>query len=68
MLKFDDISDERWSKKHIDFCIEAGIINGFEDNTFRPTECPTREQMAKMFHLHTLDVMKKVKELIANGS
>lgn len=43
---FRDIEQDRWSKDAIDFCVEKGLLVGFEDGTFRPTEFVTREQMA----------------------
>lgn len=46
MANFKDIEDTRWSKEAIDFCVEKGLLVGFEDGTFRPTEFVTREQMA----------------------
>jgi hypothetical protein len=46
MTTFKDIEETRWSKEAIDFCVEKGLLVGFEDGTFRPTEFVTREQMA----------------------
>ena len=43
---FKDVEQDRWSKEAIDFCVEKGLLIGFEDGTFRPTEFVTREQMA----------------------
>lgn len=45
-MVFKDIEETRWSKEAIDFCVEKGLLVGFEDGTFRPTEFVTREQMA----------------------
>lgn len=45
-MVFKDIEETRWSKEAIDFCVEKGLLVGFEDGTFRPTEYVTREQMA----------------------
>lgn len=46
MADFKDVEDTRWSKEAIDFCAEKGLLVGFEDGTFRPTEFVTREQLA----------------------
>ena len=50
-LNFEDIQD-RWSEKYINNCVRAGLISGFEDGLFRPSDPVTREQlctiMAKM--------------------
>lgn len=35
----------RWSQDIIEKCVRAGIINGFPDGTFKPTNFPTREQL-----------------------
>lgn len=45
-MVFKDVENTRWSKSAIDFAVEKGILIGFEDGTFRPTETVTREQMA----------------------
>ena len=37
-----------WAKDEIDIACTYGVINGFEDNTFRPDEFITREQVAKI--------------------
>lgn len=46
MANFKDVEEGRWSKEAIDFCVEKGLLIGFEDGTFRPTEPVTREQIA----------------------
>lgn len=38
----------RWSQDVIEKCVRAGLIDGFEDNTFRPTEPMTREQVCSV--------------------
>ena len=45
-MQFKDVEDTRWSKAAIDRCVEEGLLVGFEDGTFRPTEHVTREQFA----------------------
>lgn len=49
-MKFKDIEEGRWSEKAIDFVSDKGIMVGFPDDTFRPTENVTREQMAEMLY------------------
>ena len=46
MADFKDIEKDRWSKPAIDRCVNEGLLVGFEDGTFRPTEHVTREQFA----------------------
>lgn len=36
-------------KDAIDKCVKAGLINGFPDGTFRPSETISREQICTMF-------------------
>lgn len=43
---FTDVTDEYWSAKAIAWAVNNGVVNGFEDGTFRPDENMTREQMA----------------------
>ena len=44
MAKFKDV-ENRWSEKDIEWAKDKGIVTGFEDGTFRPTEPVTREQI-----------------------
>lgn len=37
-----------WARRSVDVAVEAGIINGYEDGTFRPNVYITRAQMAVM--------------------
>lgn len=43
---FTDVTDDYWSAKAIAWAVNNGVVNGFEDGTFRPDENMTREQMA----------------------
>ena len=65
--KFSDISDT-WARKYINIAAESGLINGYEDGTFRPEQPITRaEAMAIVNRLlkripnkdHMLDEMIK---------
>ncbi len=44
-MEFKDVEPNRWSKSDIDWAADNGIVNGFEDNTFRPEQNVTREQL-----------------------
>lgn len=46
-MDFKDVESDRWSKPAIDYCTSEGILNGFPDGTFKPTEPMTREQYAQ---------------------
>ena len=43
---FHDVSGDRWSAGHIQWCKENGWLKGYDDGTFRPEAPMTREQMA----------------------
>ena len=45
---FSDVSADHWALPYIEACVEAGIINGYEDGTFLPGQNVTRAEMAKM--------------------
>ena len=44
---FSDI-EGHWAKTVVEEMAEKGVLNGFEDGTFRPDESVTREQFAKI--------------------
>ena len=45
-----DLSDihGRWSEEYIIKCIRAGVINGYDDGTFKPSQPITREQVCSV--------------------
>lgn len=45
---FEDVEQVRWSAPYIEWCCEKGIINGYGNNTFGPTDTLTGKQFAKM--------------------
>lgn len=45
---FDDVDGGDWFAGAVGAAVEAGIVTGYEDGTFRPNERVTREQMAAM--------------------
>lgn len=55
---FSDISGH-WSEVYVKKCVEAGIINGYTDNTFRPdakiTRAETASLITKLFALKSAD-------------
>ncbi len=44
-------SDDEELKKAVNICVQFGIINGFEDGTFRPDDTLTRAQVAKIMYV-----------------
>ena len=45
---FSDVPADHWAKGYIGAAKNAGIINGFEDGTFKPNDNVTEEQAVKM--------------------
>ena len=56
-MEFKDVEKNRWSKSAIDWAAENGVVNGFEDNTFRPEQYVTREQLCAV--LKRYDELKR---------
>ena len=42
---FNDVTDE-WYATAVNWAANVGVVNGYEDNTFRPNQLITREQLA----------------------
>ena len=42
---FNDVNDE-WYATAVNWAASVGVVNGYEDNTFRPNQLITREQLA----------------------
>lgn len=45
---FDDVAATHWAAKYIYFCQSKGIINGYGDGNFGPSDKVTSTQLAKM--------------------
>jgi hypothetical protein len=43
---FPDVPDTSWAWKHVEYCAEQGIVEGYEDGYYRPEWTVTRDQMA----------------------
>ena len=46
---FTDVADGDWYADAVNWAASEGIVVGFEDNTFRPNDPITREQLAAIF-------------------
>ena len=46
LVSFTDVPDGYWAKKPIDYLSTLGIMGGYDDNTFRPTQELTRSELA----------------------
>ena len=47
--KFTDV-DGHWAKEYIEYGVEKGYINGYEDKTFKPNKTVTRAEFSKMIN------------------
>lgn len=47
---FTDVAKERWSYADIMTVYKAGLMSGYPDKTFKPTQAVTREEMAVMLN------------------
>ena len=45
--RFADAADS-WAASYIQFCVDQGVLSGYEDGTFRPGDYVTIRQLAKM--------------------
>ncbi len=43
---FPDVSSGFWSYKHVEYCVENGVVAGYLDGYYRPDYVVTRDQMA----------------------
>jgi len=47
-LKLTDVKDGDWFKSNVEFLIDKGIVNGYADGTFKPSDTVTKAQFVKM--------------------
>ena len=47
---FADVADNDWYATAVNWAASVGVVNGYEDNTFRPNAPITREQMAAILY------------------
>jgi hypothetical protein len=43
---FPDVASDFWTYPHIEYCVENGIVQGYEDGYYYPDIVVTRDQMA----------------------
>ena len=49
-LKFNDVSGSEWFAKYLAAAYGAGIVAGYDDNTYRPNELVTRQDLCCMLY------------------
>ncbi|MBQ2754827.1 MAG: S-layer homology domain-containing protein [Clostridia bacterium] len=45
---FSDVNPSEWYKQYVDIAVSNGIVTGYENNTFRPNNTISREEMCVM--------------------
>jgi len=43
---FPDVATNFWAYKHIEYCVENGVVQGYLDGSYHPEAVVTRDQMA----------------------
>jgi len=66
-MNFSDVSDSTHYKDSIEWMQENGVIQGYEDGTFKPEKCVNRVEMLKMlFLMNNVDVSSYEAELFSD--
>lgn len=47
-VSFTDVSETFWAKEEINSLVKLGVLNGYQDNTFKPQAPVSREEFAKI--------------------
>jgi hypothetical protein len=43
---FADVTDGFWAFPHVEYCVAQGVVQGYEDGLYHPSDVVTRDQMA----------------------
>jgi Tol biopolymer transport system component len=43
---FDDVPTDHWAYRYVEYCVENGVVSGYEDGLYHPEWVATRDQMA----------------------
>jgi hypothetical protein len=43
---FPDVPSDHWAYIHIEYCVENGVVSGYDDGNYHPEGVVTRDQMA----------------------
>ncbi|CEQ17870.1 ZmpA/ZmpB/ZmpC family metallo-endopeptidase [Paraclostridium sordellii] len=61
--KFNDISNDYWAKNEVNYLASKGLLNGYEDGTFRPENPITRAEVATILVRSSGDIKQKFKKI-----
>ncbi len=65
-MNFSDLSKDHWAYQVVEKLVNDGTVNGFTDNTFRPSGTVTRAQFVKMMGEGTVMREKDFSDLAAD--
>ena len=64
---FPDVADDFWGKAAINFCVENGILSGYDDGTFQPNKAITRQEAAPILR-NAFELTETTDELFPDDS
>ena len=64
---FPDVADDFWGKAAINFCVENGILSGYDDGTFQPNKAITRQEAASILR-NAFELTETTSELFPDDS
>lgn len=64
---FPDVADDFWGKAAINFCVENGILSGYDDGTFQPNKAITRQEAASILR-NAFELTETTDELFPDDS
>ncbi len=67
-VEFSDVSKEHWAYEFINKLSNDGVINGFEDGSFRPSESLTKAQFIKLMVSSDKILIQKMNSLLTDYS
>ena len=64
---FRDVADNFWGKAAINFCVQNGILTGYEDGSFQPNKAITRQEAASILR-NAFELTETTDELFPDDS
>ena len=64
---FRDVADDFWGKAAINFCVQNGILTGYEDGSFQPNKAITRQEAASILR-NAFELTETTDELFPDDS
>ena len=64
---FPDVADDFWGKAAINYCVQNGILSGYDDGTFQPNKAITRQEAASILR-NAFELTETTSELFPDDS